>query len=323
VAGGTQSTDFPVTLDAVQTEAGGKSDMFITRLAPNGKSLIYSTYYGGSENEYSETHSLVVDHLGQAHIACATASNDINTTQGALKPTKTNANQFDALLVKLSLDGTEALACTYFGGTESDGPEGLDVDSLGYFYVGGGTSSTDFPTTPGAIQTQLNGGRDGFVIKVNPTFDSLAYSTYFGGSEDDAVRAFNVFTDGSIGMSGQIDSEDYPVTSDAFQPNHGSPNAYADSYFTLLSPEVTIVHVNSKLVQKPLILYPNPVKDFLYWEVSTPVKSIQLLNLYGQVFQTANPRQSSICLEGIPSGIYWVEVVFEDGEQKVQAIVVE
>jgi hypothetical protein len=88
VSGGTLSSDFPTTPNALQAEAGGKSDVFVSRIAQDGKSLIYSTYFGGEENEFSETHILTLDHLGQAHVACASGSVNINTTDGAIKAQK-------------------------------------------------------------------------------------------------------------------------------------------------------------------------------------------------------------------------------------------
>ena len=60
---------------------------------------------------------------------------------------------------------------------------GIAVDGAGSAYVTGYTSSSDFPTTPGAFDTSYNGGYgDAFVVKLNPAGSALAYATFLGGS---------------------------------------------------------------------------------------------------------------------------------------------
>jgi hypothetical protein len=53
VAGITNSADFPVTQGAYQTtftndRSGYDTDVFVTKLSPDGTSLVYSTYISGS-----------------------------------------------------------------------------------------------------------------------------------------------------------------------------------------------------------------------------------------------------------------------------------
>ncbi len=261
VAGSTKSTNFPTTANAVQKQRKGPEDMFVTRIAPDGKSLIYSTYFGGSAGEFSETHSLFVDHLGQAYVACGTSSSDMATTPGAMKGQKPGTD-IDGLFFKLSTDGANVLACTYFGGIANDAPEGLYVDSLQNLYVGGGSNSDGLPVTPNAHQLQRKGGHDGFVVKLNPDFSAPLYCTYFGGGKDEAVRAFHVSGDGYICLSGQTLSIDLPVTATAFQTSHGSPNNNnrADSYLAILQGGVS---TSSTYLQKNVRvdLFPNPARS--------------------------------------------------------------
>jgi hypothetical protein len=324
VAGGTLSSDWPVTPNAAQAQAGGKSDIFVTRIAPDGKSLIYSTYFGGDEDEFSETHILTLDHLGQAHIACASRSANVITTPGAIKPVKPGSDGLDALLFKLSTDG-KLLASTYYGGSGYDGAEGLYVDSLGYFYVGGGTSSTDFMVTPGAFQTQHSGNNDGFVVKINPTFDSLLYATYFGGSEDDAIRAFNVLPDGTIGISGQTLSTDLDLTNDAFQANHGSAGSKADSYFAILEPEDFTSRLEI-LTDKPAItVFPNPANSKMTILSDERIQLIRLIDLKGKILleHTSNKMEAELNLDRIAAGRYWLLIRMDRGDVQAKPLVIQ
>ena len=326
VGGSTKSTDWPVTSNAVQvSHGGGDNDMFITRLSPNGDSLIYSTYIGGSDNEFSETHCLEVNHLGQAFLACGTKSNDITTTPNAIKPTKTDGDNFDALLVKLSTDGTTLMGSTYFGGEGVDFAEGLYVDSLGNFYVGGGTKSDDLPTTAGAVQLQRGGEQDGFIIKVSPGFDFLIYCTYWGGAQDDAVRAFHVANDGAIGFSGQTESEGFYVTTDAFQPFHASPLSRADSYFTMLIPEEEpiISSLSNIDVNRQIAVYPNPADGEVYLQSSKLIHQVSLLGQQGQLIFRKNGNGEVLDLSHLQPGIYFLVVQLEGGQMETKRIMVQ
>jgi len=218
VGGTTKSQNFPTTQNAFQTNLLGPSDFFVTRIAPDGTELIYSTFLGGNGTESSETHSLFVDDHGQAFVACATNSTDIPTTPGVVKAQKSSSNDFDLLLAKISLDGTTLLSCSYFGGSDLDYPEGLHVDHLGNFYVGRGIRSTGIATSPDAHQYQLNSTKDGVILKLDSTFSNILYCSYFGGSDDESIRAFSADDQGNIYLAGQVYSDDFPVTNTAFQP---------------------------------------------------------------------------------------------------------
>ena len=85
-------------------------------------------------------------------------------------------------MVKLNPAGSELVYATFLGGSSDDVASAIAVDGAGRAYVTGSTSSTDFPTTPGAFDTSYNGGGDAFVAKLNPTGSGLVYATFLGGS---------------------------------------------------------------------------------------------------------------------------------------------
>jgi len=90
------------------------------------------------------------------------------------------------------------LFATYLGGSGSDTPASLAVDAGGNAYVAGTTSSTDFPVTPGAFQTDagqnLAGPNASFVTKFDPS-GRLVYSTYFHGGDSTATNISSIAAD--------------------------------------------------------------------------------------------------------------------------------
>jgi hypothetical protein len=123
---------------------------------------------------------------------------------------------------------------TYLGGSANDEGNGIAVDALGHAYVTGSTGSTDFPTTSGASQTALSGGRDAFVTKLDPTGSALVYSTYLGGSGNDGGSGIAVDTLGHAYVTGFTTSTNFPTTPRAFQLASGG--GFADAFVTQLDP---------------------------------------------------------------------------------------
>lgn len=209
---------YPVSEGAFQiTFAGGTvgsvmpCDIGISKFSSDGSSLLYSTYIGGAQNDYP--HSMIVDSEGNLYISGKTSSSDFPTTTGSYDPTHNGA--FDIFVLKLNANGTDLLASTYIGGSGNDGLNVDDdfsgvttslkynygdnarseilLDQLENVYVAAASQSTNFPVTATAVKTTLSGTQDGVVFKLNNNLSSLMWSTYLGGSSDDAayVLAFN------------------------------------------------------------------------------------------------------------------------------------
>ena len=106
---------------------------------------------------------------------------------------------------------------TYIGGSEHEEVMAIAVDASGDAYVTGVTNSTDFPVTSGAFQTTLGTREDAFVAKLNPDGSALVYATYIGGSALDEAGAICVDASGDVFIAGRAYSDDFPVTSGAYQ----------------------------------------------------------------------------------------------------------
>lgn len=323
VAGSTQSSDFPVTAGAAQPTHGGQNDVFLTRISDDGSELLFSTYLGGSDDEFSETHILALDSSGRAHIACATNSDDVITTAGVLQPVLGGPGAFDILLAKYDHDG-QLLACSYLGGTNSDFPEGISINQQGDFLVGGGTVSDDFPISSNAFQKQMNGADEGFVVQVSGTLDTLRYASYFGGSSDDAVRAFGVQNDGTLAISGQTLSQDLPTTNNALQTNHNNPRTH-DSYLSIFQND-QVSSVGAILSSQDFKVHPNPFEDDLHISSTEKIASITITDAHRRVIlveDAADSEQLTLRLSQLQSGFYLLSIQRANGIVSVPVVKAE
>jgi hypothetical protein len=237
VAGGTSSTDFPLT-GAVQSSFGGGTgesvgepvDMFVIKINAAGSAVLYSTYLGGSGDDLANT--IAVDAAGNAYVTGDTASTNFPVTAGAFRTT--SAGKRDVTVTKVSPTGSALVYSTYIGGAEHDEALAIVVDSAGNAYLGGETESRqNFPTTEGAYQRTFapnapvpmgtfgppNSG-EGFVTKLNAAGSALVYSTYLGGSYDDEVNGIALDDAGNAYVVGDTRSTNFPTTSGVLQSSH-------------------------------------------------------------------------------------------------------
>jgi hypothetical protein len=206
MTGATSSSNFPSTPGSFQTTYGGNGDAFVTKLNAGGSALVYSTYLGGSD--FDEGNGLVIDASGEASIAGMTQSSNLPTTADAFQTTFGGVQ--DAFVSKHNAAGSAVLYSTYLGGTFSDFGLGIADDTSGSTYVTGFTSSTDFPTTPGAFQTALAGSQNAFISKFS---FGIPFSR-FGGSLliDPDVGVFYLSGGFKLGPGGSINPSTEPVT---------------------------------------------------------------------------------------------------------------
>ncbi len=229
VAGSTGSPDFPTTPGAFQAGSGGNlyTDGFVTKLAPDGKSLVYSTYLGGSVIDSAS--GIAVDSALSAYVTGQTQSPDFPTTPGVFQPAILDDQS--AFVSKLAPDGKSLIYSSFLGGTgsEYDHPcgiciprvefgKGIVVDSAFNAYVTGSTNLATFPTTGNAFQGTFGGGgdadeNDAFLTEINAGGTALLYSTFLGGSVDD--DGFGIALDpsasGNVYVTGYTESVNFPI----------------------------------------------------------------------------------------------------------------
>ena len=231
VTGRTNAPDFPTTPGAFQSTVAGSYDVYVAKFSADGKSLVYSTYLGGTNLEFPD--SITVDASGNAYVIGVTQSNNFPVTAGAFQ-TVYGGGARTAFVTKLNPTGTALVYSTYLGGNNFDNGNSIAVDGAGDAYVTGATSSSNFPTTAGAFQTTLVGSSNAFVAKLNPAGSALIYSTFLGGSGGDSGFGIAIDGAGNAYVAGRTSSSNFPTTAGAFQTAFGTgPD---DAFVTKLNP---------------------------------------------------------------------------------------
>jgi gliding motility-associated-like protein len=228
-------------------DANGPYDIAIIKLSANGANRLYATYIGGSGNE--QPHSMITDGAGNLVVAGRTNS-PLSGSSGTPYPTTTAAigtnGKYDIVITKLNATGTALIGSMRIGGSEDDGvnirskysPLGIPGQTDGAFdtrrnygddarsevildganniYLAACTQSPNFPVVGSSIQPSFGGGgaqikQDGIIAKFNANLTTVNFSTFFGGSGNDAcfVLAINPLT-GNLYVAGGTTSADLP-----------------------------------------------------------------------------------------------------------------
>jgi hypothetical protein len=251
VAGGTHSPDFP-TKNALQPAKKGGEDLFLTKVAPDGKSLDYSTYLGGTNWESGYEARVAVDAAGAAYLAASSNSLDYPTTAGAFQTTAKTPDGFftkEAVVSKVAPGGASLVYSTYLGGLRGELMFGVALDAAGQAHVVGLTDSTDFPTQSALYPTPRDSRGNGFITKLNAAGTGLVYSTYLSGTPIDLCGptmlnvpvlcggeyASAVATDaaGNAYVTGNTISADFPIPT---EPLQWLPNGPSDAYVIKFNP---------------------------------------------------------------------------------------
>ena len=218
VAGDTFSTNFPGTSSStIQSSLAGSDDNgFVTKINATGSALTYSTYLGGSGGPNLAS-ALALDSSDNAYVTGLTESPSFPTTSGAFQTSFGGVQ--NAFASEVNAAGSALVYSSYLGGNGEDAGLGIAVDAAGEAYVTGFTQSSKFPTL-NAVQPSLGGSsaQNAFITKFNATGTGLVFSTYYGGTDDDAGTAIALDSFGDAYITGRTTSGNFPVVN-SFQGN--------------------------------------------------------------------------------------------------------
>ncbi len=208
VVGGTTSNQstFPVVVGPDLTVSGMTGDAFIAKVAPDGTSLGFCGYIGGSDGEVAT--AVALDGSGNAYVVGRTASTPARGFPATVGPDATFGGDWDGFIAKVKADGTSLIYAGYLGGTDRDDALAVAVESgTGVAYVAGSTRSSDFPVLTGPGLSHSGGPDDGFVVKVAADGSGLTWSGFVGGSGDDVALGVALAPAGTIVVAGRTRSE--------------------------------------------------------------------------------------------------------------------
>jgi hypothetical protein len=236
VIGWTASAEFPTTPGAYDTVHNGlrEEDAFVTKLDPTGEGLVYSTFLGGSDEDWG--YGIAVDDSGNAYLGILTYSADCPTTLGAFDTTYNGSR--DAFVAKLNPSGSGLVYATYLGGSNQDWPQSVAIEDGGDLYLAGATYSSDFPVTVDAFDTSYHKFTDVFVAELDSTGGDLSYSSFLGGSDEERSTGVALDPDGDVYVTGWTRSVDFPTTVGAFDSSH---SRQTDAFVVKLSGQDHVV----------------------------------------------------------------------------------
>ncbi len=253
IAGFTASNQFPTTAGAyLRTFPGGRAG-FITKLSPNGASLIYSTYIGS----VTELNGIALDSSGNAYATGYTQGpTTYPTTPGAFKTSLGDGIQ-NVFVTKLNATGSALVYSTFVGASApvagafpQDKANAITVDPTGNAYITGQTTSRNYPVTSGAFQNLPVSGRDAFVTKINASGTALIYSTYFGGTDGTSGTGIALDAAGNVYLTGDFAGTPlFPFTLNAFRNGAGERGGpqFGNSFLTKINPTGTALVYSTAL----------------------------------------------------------------------------
>ncbi len=224
LSGTTRSFNFPTQDPALPALRGGV-DVFLSKLSPDGSTLLRSTYLGGGQGE-TPTGLSVTPH-GAVTIGGYTTSRDFPV---ASEIQTDLAGKDDFFVTQFRASGSISFS-TYFGGGDIDRAHGMSVDSDGNILLAGETRSADFPLMD-PFQDTLASTTDAAAVRIDPEAPALLYSTYLGGTADDRARSIGTDMERHIVVVGETASTDFPVVNALQSVNAGAE----DLFVTRLTP---------------------------------------------------------------------------------------
>jgi hypothetical protein len=243
VCGASYSSSFPTSSSAFQKTPAGGLNGFLARFDPvllgAGPGFVqgYCTMFGGSGDDAAE--AVAINDTGIAAIEGYTKSGNLPLVSPQQSTIPSGFHEYVAKFDTTKSGAASCLFSTYFSG--SDGEEnsgvqlgGIAIDPAGNVIIGGYTSSTTLPVTPGCVQSTGTANGLAFVASYTPT-GQLSRCTYLGGVSYTDLYDLAVDPLGNIYLTGSTASSNFPQVNPVQQPRGH------DAYVTVLDPTLSTI----------------------------------------------------------------------------------
>lgn len=234
IVGRTLSANFPTTANAYDASYNGGTDIAVVKLNATGTALVGSTFLGGSLDDGNNISfalsynygddarsEVICDAAGNVYLAASTESTNFPIVSAFQN---INNGGQEAVVAKLNANLSALTWSTYLGGAGDDAAYVLALDRTGTnLFVAGGTESTGFPASFGALNLLYQGGdADGFIVKyTNGGTYPMTRGTFIGRSDYDQCFGIQVDSENSVYAMGQTLGGTFPVTAGVYS-NPGS-----------------------------------------------------------------------------------------------------
>lgn len=230
LTGHTYSNDFPVTPGSYDnTYNGGAVDAFLLKLNASGDNLNFSTYMGGSGNDWS--HGLYLESNGDILTGGRTTSSNFPVTSGSYDTNYKSGE--DVFITRLNNSGSLILNSTYIGGTQDDQCLSLNVDYNDEIIFTGYTQSPNYPCTSWADDLTYNGGSSDIIIsKFSSGLNHLLYSSFLGGTGAETGVGVVLDAAGDAFITGVTGSSDFPITANAYDAVFAGGPSWGEAFIS-------------------------------------------------------------------------------------------
>lgn len=186
----------------------------IKKISSDGKTLLAQKSIKPTQTLVKKTlgaNAMAIDKDNNIYIVGTTNWNGLKTTEGVIKPRKNSLISTDCFIMKFSgenlSESSEPIYSTFFGGTGGDTGGSIVVDDNGAVWIGGSTTSRDFPITKSTARQPEYDGNFGklFLAKLNNSFSKIEYATYLGGDAIDALYGMDIDKHGNVYVTGWAD----------------------------------------------------------------------------------------------------------------------
>ncbi len=230
VYGSTGSANFPMAGNSYDNSFGGGvsytltniihftsgSDIALARFSSDGTQLLGSTYIGGSGNDglnmfiplrnnYADDcrGEIHVDANDNVYVVSTTASTNFPVTPGVFQ-TSYAGGDLDGCVFKMDNSLSTMIWSTYLGGSGIDAVYSIALDKFDNPVVAGGTTSNNFPVSPGSVKPSYQGGTcDGFATRISKNGDQIMRSSFWGTDVYDQVYFVELDKQNNIYLLGQ------------------------------------------------------------------------------------------------------------------------
>ncbi len=193
-------------------------------------SLIWSTLLAGSGSlsAFVQVADMIVAQNNEVVASGVMVDFNFPTTPGSYQ-NSTQGNR-SAFVTRLKADGSDIVYSVILGG--NSGADGVVLSNNEEVILTGSAQDNTFPTTLGALKTNLNDSADAFVTRISANGSNLMFSTFLGGSGLDDGRGVQLALNEDVVICGNTTSNDFPTSNNAYQISN---NNIQDVFITRLS----------------------------------------------------------------------------------------